>query len=389
MIKHLARSLYKMLPGKRWAFYWLRSMIRTLKMNWHRIITRGIHGVVNVLKHSALRVRKEEQSIFLEVNEPINIKTLRELLILFELSDYQVFLHVRPNRRLVAIGNLFEWHHNLALIWQLPSQVPILCTDSQSVDRACDKVIYLRYDYTPLLKLCSGHFPMPIPMHPQIYVQYRAHKKLNYYRQTPRKIRILFSGNWDSHGYDNLILKELFGKLTRYEILRFLQQEKLVHIVSDHQELKEILSGTYCNRFILLSQNARVNQAEWLKIVAHADFFLCPPGVLFPWSHNAVEAMAVGTIPLINYPEWFFPNLVNGINCVTFSTLNELVNAIEHIRKMDEEHIATLRAQVIEYYAHYLDPQGFIEKLIQYPAEEVYLHLRDRRESVLRQAMMR
>ena len=264
----------------------------------------------------------------------------------------------------------------------------VICTD-QLADEASGscKQIQLVFDYNPSLDLTDGHFVMPIPMHPQIYVQYQDHERLELYRRSSRKIRVLFAGNWNETGYDNPLLGELFGKLTRYQILEFLQQRDLVRMVQSTQELETLLAGPYWNGFVLVNRDVRINQAHWLETIAKADFFLCPPGVLFPWSHNAAEAMAVGTIPLINYPEWFFPTLVNRKNAMTFDTLEELESTISVILQMQNVEVSHLRREVIGYYEQHLDPRRFVSNVVNAPQEHVYVHLWDEREELLRRTV--
>ena len=37
-----------------------------------------------------------------------------------------------------------------------------------------------------------------------------------------------------------------------------------------------------------------------------------------PMCHNIIESMAVGVIPITNYPEWFDPDLEHMKNCIVF-----------------------------------------------------------------------
>jgi hypothetical protein len=366
------------------------SLVKSL-LNLGELAKRATRAVVNILKHSTFTLERGEHHVFLEINEPIRIKTLREILILFDISGYNVFLRARLNRRTLIVGNLFEWHRNLKLVWRDPVLLgaTIVCTDKQKLNWQDEgsKVINLRYDYNPYLRLAPGHFAMPIPMHPQIYVQYRAHERLEEYRYPTRKVRLFFAGNWYKKGEYLPIYQGLFGKLTRHQILEFLQNRELVCIIKSHQELESLLSGAYWNGFALLDKSARVNQREWLSTISRADFFLCPPGGVLPWCHNCVEAMAVGTIPLINYPDWFFPNLTHRVNCMTFSTFDELERALDEIRQMSEVEIARMRKQVIDYYSQYLDPQRFVDSLVKYPDNQICLHIWAEDEHIIRQVM--
>jgi hypothetical protein len=88
--------------------------------------------------------------------------------------------------------------------------------------------------------------------------------------------------------------------------------------------------------------------------LAKSDFFLCCPGVVIPQSHNAVEAMAVGTIPIIQYSEMFHPNLVHGVNCIAYRDEKELIAYTNLCFEMCDLEITKLRNGVIDYYEAYL-----------------------------------
>jgi hypothetical protein len=69
--------------------------------------------------------------------------------------------------------------------------------------------------------------------------------------------------------------------------------------------------------------------------------------------------MAVGTIPIINYPEWLNPNLEDGVNCIAFNDEDDLEAKIIRALDMGQEEIKEMKSNVIEYYKHHLDPRGF------------------------------
>lgn len=353
-------------------------------------VRRVVKILIDILRNSRLSPEKASvPQIYLQIAEAINIKTLREILIMLELSGYHVLLRGQFSIRTIRIGDLFEWHKNVKLIWRDPpmsTNIPVW-TDRQDIakDRQGGKVVYLRFEYWPNIALKPDQYVMPIPMHPQIYVQYREHEKLQAYRISTRKIRILFAGNWNEAGYNNPLLGEMFGKLTRFQILDFLQAKNLVKNIHTQQELDDLLSGSYWNGFVLLSKAIRINQADWLRMISQSDFFLCPPGVLFPWSHNSAEAMAVGTIPLINYPDWFFPPIETQKQCIAFSSTAELEHAIDNILHMSAEEVAAMRSQVIDYYVQHLDPCEFVSRLMDnsYPSAYLYF-LWDESEEALR-----
>ncbi len=131
-----------------------------------------------VLRRTALFAQGKAPRVILDIREEIKLTTLREILILFQLSGYDVLLRAKVDRRLLSLGRELKWHKNVRLIWRYHRAFgpDMQCTDgppavSHPPAGPC-KEILLRWDYRPHLDLPPGHFVMPYPMHPQIYVQY-------------------------------------------------------------------------------------------------------------------------------------------------------------------------------------------------------------------------
>ena len=73
--------------------------------------------------------------------------------------------------------------------------------------------------------------------------------------------------------------------------------------------------------------------------------------------------MSVGTIPIINYPEWLDPSLADMVNCIAFDDKVDLIIKINLVLNLDKEKINEMKASVIEYYRNNLDPVAFVDKL--------------------------
>lgn len=83
-----------------------------------------------------------------------------------------------------------------------------------------------------------------------------------------------------------------------------------------------------------------------------------------PLCHNAIESMAVGTIPVTNYPDWFFPSLEHLKNCIRFTTKEDLIETIKLVLSMDKFQIEQLRKNVLEYYDQYLSCDSFLANTV-------------------------
>jgi len=110
-------------------------------------------------------------------------------------------------------------------------------------------------------------------------------------------------------------------------------------------------------------------QKEYLHALRASDFFLSPPGVSMPLSHNLVEGMAAGSIPILNSWEYLDPHLTHGLNCLTFTDEAGLKRVVEEALAMDQEKIRSMRRAVRDYYDEYLTPAKWLGKFLSKPAQ--------------------
>lgn len=108
-----------------------------------------------------------------------------------------------------------------------------------------------------------------------------------------------------------------------------------------------------------------LNRAEYFAALEKTDFMLCPPGWCMPPAHNLVEAMSRGVIPILNYADYMDPALEDGIDCLAFSTLEQMEAKIREALEMPLERIASLRANVLRYYREFLTPGIWWGRMLQ------------------------
>lgn len=101
--------------------------------------------------------------------------------------------------------------------------------------------------------------------------------------------------------------------------------------------------------------------------------------------HNVIEAMAVGTIPILCYEDWFSPNLVHGENCLTYKTLDEIPNLIKLANSMNPNEIERMRRAVINYYEHYLNPSKIADFIKSYKGSKLNLYINHEDADTLRE----
>ena len=210
---------------------------------------------------------------------------------------------------------------------------------------------------------------MPYFMHPEQY-KYEARRRVAGMRANRRRLRILFSGNLAREDYQNPLPGD---KLTRFEIAQALQTMSGIELPTEEKEFREMFLRAHKPCVIHDRRGFAVADANWLETIAQSDFFLCLPGSRMPLCHNVIEAMAVGTIPILNYGEWLNPPLRHGDTCIGFNTLAELRERIEEILNLDENSVERFRQNVINYYEEHASPRGFRQKLEELPYDRIKL----------------
>jgi len=204
---------------------------------------------------------------------------------------------------------------------------------------------------------------MPYPVHP-VHAGRDLPERLRSDRARTKRMRVFFSG--DREGYVNNRIRYPKPKLPRLEVINAALEGmgERARIIRGEQELADVCSAGYVDGCLIMDQDdARIDTTRWLSTLATADFFLCPPGFVMPMCHNTVEAMAVGAIPIINYPEWFDPHLVHLETCVAFDDRADLIAKLDQVLRMDPQRIARMRQRVIDYYEQHLAPETFVRRL--------------------------
>jgi hypothetical protein len=243
----------------------------------------------------------------------------------------------------------------------------ILVTDQQQKQHAYRKRVYLDYDYFSPKPLSQALFQCSFSMHPLIYYN-GSFGQLEHLRLQTRKIKVVFSGNYQEESYQagSMYIEDLFQKSPRPATIQLLLHELKASekIVLIPEEYKNISTKDFQNKLTFIDTSVqRIDNKKWLEFIADADFFLAPCGVYMPFSHNIIEAMAVGTIPITEYPEMFRPGLQDGHTCLAYSGKQDAVRAVRQALALSDDQVKQMRHQVIDYYLQYLAPESFGKRL--------------------------
>jgi hypothetical protein len=202
-------------------------------------------------------------------------------------------------------------------------------------------------------------------------------------RKQRRPLRVFFSGRMSpSPEHDHLLVERNFHVPCRHsslgELKRSYPDALWVDDLAKRMRFDQWSSGS---QIPLCFATVKGDPRHWLNELASADFFLCLPGSHMLMCHNAVEAISAGCVPILCYENWFSPNLVSGVNCLSYRTLDELKRAIDRALAMTDAEVAEMRSRVIDYYQHHLDCVQAARRVFgrehPYKALTVYLNQED------------
>lgn len=221
----------------------------------------------------------------------------------------------------------------------------------------------LHVDYSRKFSPDPTRVAVPYGPHPVVAEQGRA-------EFGERHWRLFFAGNDRPGKYD----REQGGRLSRVEMLDTVRET----LPADRQlriaDESTLESDAPFRGFAHVDfSSLYVPETRWLRTLGRAEFFLACPGVRMPMCHNVIEALSVGAVPLLEYPEAFHPSLEDGINALVFSGREDLRRKLERLLEIDESEIARLRSGALDYYERHLTAQAF-GKALDAAAEPVTLY---------------
>lgn len=302
-------------------------------------------------------------------------RLLFSLLNAFSGAGYHIKLHDNLDAgQLEKYGQMALELANVSLTDQLPQETTgcfyLFDEEDEALARMpWKKKVQVRFDvFSPYW--FKQPVIMPFTVHP-VHAVRNYETRLDEYRSADKNIRVFFSG--DTKGYVRNRVRYPKPKLPRLEIINTLVErlgEETV-VIKDLSAL-ERMAQVYTNKCVIVDTGEIwVDDRYWFDNLARADFFLSPPGYVMPMCHNIVEAMAVGTIPITNYPEWLDPALTDMKNCIVFDDKADLERKIRFALAMDRDRISEMRANAIDYYESYIKPDCMVRRVESYKDDHV------------------
>jgi hypothetical protein len=218
----------------------------------------------------------------------------------------------------------------------------------------------------------ENSYHVPIGFHPYIY--FKSYWKNSY--GNGKRIRSLFMAGNFSKTYANDYNEKFFGVLNRNYLKYQLEEWDLISRIEakDEQEFFNLVKE---ESIVLVDRinGFQIHPIRILEFLSRFEFFFALPGMYMPMCHNLIEAMAVGMIPFLQegYAKTFVPALENGVNCVTFSSIEDLNERIEFLFSLNSNTIEKLRFGVRKFYQEHFTAESVVKRIIEGSYSTIYL----------------
>ena len=245
----------------------------------------------------------------------------------------------------------------------------------------------------PATALCAPYFMHPSVYHRGLHKKRSPHTTLDtrhsaegatvshplpvtsYPPQRRRRFRLGFFGTHDREFYTK---HYHFPGMNRFEVLDvFIQKfgNRIKHLRGfprdwDPCEMAVSIDSRGGDR----RGKTFLSQDHYFEALGECDFVLSPPGWCMPLSHNLIEAMFCGAVPITNGGAFMAEPLADGINSLEFQNEEGLVAVIERALAMDESEVERMRSYVRDYYDRFLEPKAFAEELSRSDCRRVFLN---------------
>lgn len=205
---------------------------------------------------------------------------------------------------------------------------------------------------------------IPMSFHPLMY-----HKNLwnNNVPKNKNRINSIFCyGNFDNKAYLE-IERTGFKVINRRKLYEFFKEQAKFHLIKNQENLNQILSEKPIGKYIFAEKYVYPLPMEDVqRTLSKFRFFLCCPGVVMPLCHNVIEAMSVGTVPIIQreYAQVMYPQLENGKNAIIFENIDDLKDILNNkLFNTSESDFKIMSDHVFQYYQDFLSPESVVENI--------------------------
>lgn len=221
-------------------------------------------------------------------------------------------------------------------------------------------------DYFGFLHMEQSGYHIPIGFHPFIYFKNYWNVEISTTKE--RKKSIFLAGNFYHSNYSKKSNEILFQVNNRLQVYNYLKQNcQSFKLIENENDFENYLGTKDSNHIIIIDRLGpfSIPPSKLFNYLKEFDFFLALPGEVMPLCHNIIEAMAVGTIPILQqgYAKAMRPALIEGETCFTFKDLEDLPKKVDYLFSLPFYEILKIRKRVLKEYSKYFSPKAIVSEL--------------------------
>lgn len=211
-----------------------------------------------------------------------------------------------------------------------------------------------------------GSYYVPMSQYPLMYANLINEEKIDCFSK--RKRSVFMAGNFNPEFYAGISGDGFFEILSRREIMDFVYNQSYYHQITSYEKLVKYIEEPLDFKVLLIdhTQDFNIKIDKLKEVLKQFDFFMALPGILIPQSHNLIEAMEMGCIPIIHktYADLLYPPLQHYQSAIIYETKQELDIFIKEAFEINEKDVINLRENVLQYYKTYLCPKAVVDTII-------------------------
>lgn len=306
---------------------------------------------------------------YLQIDEIIPNRYLYNFIKFFKICGYNIYLP--KNKKLIADLNKNKGEY-LYSSWILKEGVKLGEPKKPYIFIAREVLSNAYFNN----EKAGNEYHVPMSEYPAMY--FKGLELPPIIEARSRKNSIFMSGNIDERYYDKISASPFFSIPSRRKVYKHLKNSSGLYFeVRSYDDLSNFIRSDIDEKILMIncSEHFRIPIREVKNILVNFNFYLGLPGVVMPQSHNIIEAMSVGCIPVIHstYAKTFEPPLMHLQNALIYEDLDEIEELIKKAFKLDLNLIQELQDQVLKYYTENLSPKAVVNRIEKNEFSKIYI----------------